>query len=203
MIATCAAAAEFCAERDIPCIYRTQARPDGPATGRGGRIDGAAQQHELLKRLKPSVLATRPGTHFTLAVDAYCQLTSPLRRYADLLMHQQLSAWLKIGRPVFSAGQLAQRFPDIERLSSLVKRVENESRRYWAIRWCEQHPEARIAGVVVRELGRRWVVELGALALQVPVAFARRVMPGEEVTLVITKAHARSDALQLALAPAP
>ncbi|PKN56880.1 MAG: hypothetical protein CVU56_13935 [Deltaproteobacteria bacterium HGW-Deltaproteobacteria-14] len=201
MIATCAATAQFCAESDIPCIYRTQARPDGSAGGRSGRVDGASLQYELLRRLKPSVLSTRPALHFTLAVDAYCQLTSPIRRYADLVMHQQLSGWLRTGRAPFTSGQLSQRFPDIERLSSLVRRVETESRRYWAARWCEQNPDARLAAHVVREIGRRWIVEVGALAVQVPVTFKRPVSSGEEVTLAIAAANARTGRLKLVEAP--
>ncbi|TNF31217.1 MAG: RNB domain-containing ribonuclease [Deltaproteobacteria bacterium] len=198
MIATCAATAQFCAEHQIPCIYRTQARPDGAAGGRGGRVDGASRQYELLRRLKPSVLSTKPALHFTLAVDAYCQLTSPIRRYADLLMHQQLAGWLKTGRAPFTNGQLMQRFGEIERLSSLVRKVESDSRRYWVTRWCEQHPDARLTGHVVRPLGRRWVVELSSLALQLPVTFKRRVAPGEEVTLAVAAADARGEVLRLA-----
>lgn len=201
MIATCAATAQFCAENDIPCIYRTQARPDGPAGGRTGRVDGASQQYDLLRRLKPSVLSTRPALHFTLAVDAYCQLTSPIRRYADLVMHQQLAGWLRTGRAPFTSGQLSQRFPDIERLSSLVRRVETESRRYWAARWCEQNPDARLPAHVVREIGRRWIVEVGPLAVQVPVTFKRPVSSGEEVTLVVAAANARAGQLKLVEAP--
>jgi len=201
MIATCAGAAQFCAEYDIPCIYRSQARPDGSAGGRAGRVDGPSRQYELLRRLKPSVLSTRPGLHFTLAVDAYSQLTSPIRRYADLVMHQQLAGWLRTGHAPFSSGQLAQRFGEIERLSSLVRKVESDSRRYWATRWCEQHRDARLDGQVVRELGKRWIVEVTALAIQVPITFKRRVSPGQRVTLVVAKADARHERLKLVEAP--
>ncbi|MFO0750701.1 MAG: ribonuclease catalytic domain-containing protein, partial [Myxococcota bacterium] len=102
LVATCAAAAEYCVDRGIPCLYRTQAAPDEPVPAtdpRTGRIDDPARQYELLRRLKPSQLKTTADAHFTLGVGAYTQLTSPIRRYADLLMHQQIAAVLRTGRP--------------------------------------------------------------------------------------------------------
>lgn len=199
MIATCAAAAELCVEQDIPCIFRSQARPDGGGLPLGGRVDGVVDQLELLRRLKPAVLGTRAAAHYTLGVGAYCQLTSPIRRYVDLLMHQQLTGWLKHGRPPLTAGQLTQAFPEIERVTSLARRVESDSRRYWGIRWLEQHPGHVLAGTVLREVGRRWLVELPELALQVPVNLPRRPVPGQAVHLAVARADARADRLQLRL----
>ncbi|HRE90275.1 MAG TPA: RNB domain-containing ribonuclease, partial [Myxococcota bacterium] len=76
MVATCSGAAVYCAERQIPCVYRTQAAPDDPtqkghAANRAinpssGLVDDAALQYELLRRMKPSVLTTTPGPHWTL-----------------------------------------------------------------------------------------------------------------------------------------
>ncbi|MCB9735719.1 MAG: RNB domain-containing ribonuclease [Deltaproteobacteria bacterium] len=198
MIATCAGAAEFCIDRQIPSIFRTQASPDGGDFGGSGqRVDDPAAQNELLRRLKPTVLSTNPGRHFTLGVEAYCQLTSPLRRYADLLMHQQLAGWLKTGRTPFTAGALSGRFPEIERRAALVKRVEAESRRYWSLRYLEQNPGLELVARPVREAGRRWIVELPELAIQVPMALSPRPRVGEVLTVRVAKVDARADKLVL------
>lgn len=198
MIATGAGAAEFCLDRQIPSIFRTQPAPDGgDFSGSGQRVDDPAAQSELLRRLKPTVLSTNPGRHFTLGVDAYCQLTSPLRRYVDLLMHQQLSGWLKTGRTPYTAGALAGRFPEIERRAALVKRVEAESRRYWTLRYLEQNPGLELMARPVREAGRRWIVELPELAIQVPMALTPRPRVGEVLKVHVAKVDARADKLVL------
>ncbi|MBL7006543.1 MAG: RNB domain-containing ribonuclease [Spirochaetia bacterium] len=50
---------------------------------------------KLRKKFKPSALRVSPDVHSGLGVDAYSKVTSPLRRYLDLLVHQQLRAFSK------------------------------------------------------------------------------------------------------------
>ena len=38
--------------------------------------------------------SSQPGRHAGLGLDQYVQATSPLRRYLDLVVHQQLRAFL-------------------------------------------------------------------------------------------------------------
>lgn len=53
----------------------------------------------LKKTLKPVVYSTKPMPHFGLAYsDGYCQILSPGRRYADLLMQRILHSLLAEGR---------------------------------------------------------------------------------------------------------
>jgi len=201
MIATCAAAAQLCVDHQIPCIFRAQAAPEGAPEHGGERIVDPASQYDVLRRLKPSTMGTRPARHFTLAVDAYCQLTSPLRRYTDLVMHQQLAGWLRSGFPPLSSGDLEARARAVESAVSAIRRVEAESRRFWALRWLEAHPGAELTARAVREAGRRWIVEIMELAIQVPMALPRRPVLGEPMTVVATRVDARAD--RLTLKPCP
>ncbi len=53
----------------------------------------------LLATLKPALYSAQPGPHFGLAIDeAYTHFASPVRRYADLLIHRLLHAVFKHGR---------------------------------------------------------------------------------------------------------
>ncbi len=196
MIAACSGAAQFCVEQEIPCIFRTQATPDGVLAAHGNVTDQAAQ-HAILKRLKPSVLTTKVSGHFTLGVAAYTQLTSPLRRYTDLLMHQQLSRWLASRQPAYSLGQLRGAFEPIERSTTAIRRVENESKRFWAIRYLERHFDLKLEGQIVRELGRRWLVELDLLGMTVPIKLKGPTAIGDRLVLEVEAADARADRLVL------
>jgi len=200
MVATCAAAAELCVERAIPCLYRTQAAPDDPTPAtdpKTGRIDDPARQYELLRRLKPSALTTNASSHFTLGVSAYTQLTSPIRRYADLLMHQQLVAWLRTGRPVYSAKNLEAMIFEIGRRAGLVKRVESDSRRFFALRYLAQNPGQTLDARVLREVGKKTLIEVEKLNLQELVHLRKRRHAGEQVRLLVLAADARKDALEV------
>lgn len=207
MVATCTGAAVFCAERQIPCVYRTQAAPDDPtqkghAAGRAinptsGLVDDAALQYELLRRMKPSVLTTTPGPHWTLAVPAYTQITSPIRRYADLLMHQQLSSFLKTGRPAFSASRLDGQLAELGRRQVIARRVEQESRRYWALRYIEQNPGLTLTGTTLREIGKKTLVELAPIAIHELITLRRRHPIGHRLRFEVIECSARRDTIVL------
>lgn len=207
MVATCTGAAIFCAERQIPCVYRTQAAPDDPtqkghAAGRAinptsGLVDDAALQYELLRRMKPSVLTTTPGPHWTLAVPAYTQITSPIRRYADLLMHQQLSSFLKTGRPAFSASRLEGQLAELGRRQVITRRVEQESRRYWALRYIEQNPGLTLTGTTLRDIGKKTLVELAPIAIHELITLRRRHPVGHRLRFEVIECSARRDTIVL------
>jgi len=214
MVATCSGAATYCAERQIPCIYRTQAPPDD-APGKktmepagkdlasrainptSGLVDDAALQYDLLRRMKPSVLTTSVGGHWTLAVPAYTQITSPIRRYADLLMHQQLSAFLKTGRPAFTAARLEGQLTELFRRQAMVRRVEQESRRFWALRYLEQNPGQELEGTVLREVGKKTLIELSPIAIHELIQLRRRRQPGQKLRFEVIEVSSRNDAITL------
>ena len=53
----------------------------------------------LIATLKPALYSATPGPHFGLAIDdAYTHFTSPVRRYADLLVQRLLHAVFEFGR---------------------------------------------------------------------------------------------------------
>lgn len=200
MVATCTGAALFCADNQIPCIYRAQAPPDGApvvADPRTGRVDDAAQQYELLRRLKPSVLQLDAAPHWSLGVPAYTQVTSPIRRYADLLMHQQLAHFLKTGRPLFPPPKLQAHLFELGRRSAQVRKVEQESRRFYALRYLEQNPGTTLTATVLRELGKKTLCELQPIAIQELLQLKRRRPPGTVLRFEVIAADARKDHVQL------
>src|SRR5690625_1749727 len=68
-------------------------------------MDGARRDniffrlHQLRSYLMPSSLSLKRAPHFSLTLDGYSQVTSPLRRYVDLILHRQIKAHL-LGKDV-------------------------------------------------------------------------------------------------------
>lgn len=100
-------AAQWCNERGIPVLYRTQ--PGAPANAalihqytrdvyypllEAGIRPTEKQQRHLRSLLGGDDISTTPGPYFIMGVDMYTKATSPLRRYSDLVVHWQIEAAL-------------------------------------------------------------------------------------------------------------
>ncbi|MGJ8696419.1 MAG: ribonuclease R [Verrucomicrobiaceae bacterium] len=152
-----------------PCIYRTHGDPDpdrlnefaelarshgyqpGDLTNRRhiqeliDAAKGSLEEHAiklgLLKSMQRAVYAATPDGHYGLAKSDYCHFTSPIRRYADLIVHRSLQKFLdnppaKLDKLPNQEGceDIATHISETERTSASA---ENESRRMKMLEWLE------------------------------------------------------------------
>ena len=83
-------AALWASRRQLPFPYITQETGDLPAKP----LPGFAGSCQLRRCMRPRSVSAKPGYHWGLGLDGYSQVTSPLRRYTDLLAHQQIRSCL-------------------------------------------------------------------------------------------------------------
>src|SRR5436309_1592178 len=138
-------------KRAVPTIYRIHENPDpeklaefrefvlgfnytvGDVTHRAelqrllaatrGKPEEQALKVGLLKSLKRARYSPQPLGHYGLAKANYLHFTSPIRRYADLVVHRALgrdTAGTR-GRPARSAG--APRHPDMAEIASIAEHI--------------------------------------------------------------------------------
>lgn len=156
MVAANVCAAETLIARRGPCVFRVHAPPSPekldalrallktfgmslPAGNRlrPGDLDGALRRakdlpeapliHEqALRSLSRAEYATDNIGHFGLALAAYAHFTSPIRRYADLLVHRALIAALGFGHDGEAEGAawetVAEHITATERRAALAER---------------------------------------------------------------------------------
>ncbi len=126
MIAANEAVAEFLFEKDFPCIYRIHPNPDELklkslfkllektpiGTELPSEFDPKSLQHLLkivkgndmeflvnrllLRSMMQASYSPSLRYHFGLASECYCHFTSPIRRYADIMVHRFLKLALGI-----------------------------------------------------------------------------------------------------------
>lgn len=154
--------ARFCLERDIPIPYVAQAASDG---GEGPRPRGLAAMYARRRTFKPTRLSTTPEPHAGLGLPLYTRATSPLRRYSDLLVHQQIRGWLA-GRVPLTAQGVAERIAESELAAASIRRAERLSNLHWKLIYLKEHPGWRGEGVIVAKEERRHVVLIPELALE-------------------------------------
>jgi exoribonuclease-2 len=155
------AVARYLSENDIPAPFVSQPPPDEGATP-----ETMSQMFAYRKKFKRSGLHLEPGMHSGLGLEPYTRATSPLRRYSDLLVHQQLRAFIS-GTPLISEADMLARMAEAEQGGSNTSRAERLSNRHWTLIHMQQNPDAVYRGVVVDKRGDRGIVMLPELAIEV------------------------------------
>ena len=150
--------------------------------------------------MKPSQMGTQPASHSALGLDAYTQVTSPLRRYHDLQLHRQIKHHLEHGEALFDEERLQVIAASAQESSAASRRCERETTRYWLLRLLETKKGEQVSGQVVREQYGRSFIELDDTLLVVSVNTAGGLPLGSPVQVVIGHVDARRDMLSVRLA---
>jgi exoribonuclease-2 len=159
MLATGEAVAQMAIARGLPMPFTVQ--------DPGESMDPPQTLSEMFagrRRMRPSQPSTRPGPHAGLGLAAYVRVTSPLRRYLDLVAHQQLRAILA-GQPIMDESALIERIGAAEAVGGAVRRAEQLARQHWTLVYLQQQqPAWSGAGVIVEKTGLRATVLIPDLA---------------------------------------
>ena len=123
----------------LPLPYRGQAASTLPSAAQlAARSAGAVRNGAIKPCLQPGSSGIRPRQHFGLGLDAYVQVTSPIRRFTDFLAHHQLRAHQS--GEVWLAEAPLQHWLDRSLVGIRdVMRRSREDHRYWLHRWLQQH----------------------------------------------------------------
>ena len=147
---------ELLAERDIAALYRVQSY---------GKVR----------------MSVHPEPHEGLGVSCYAWMTSPLRRYVDLVNQWQLVAALSGARAPFARNSDAL-LSTLRAFEITYARYDEHQRAmesYWCLRWLLQEALREIDAVLLREN----LVRLAGLPLVVRVPSLPQAEPGTRVRL--------------------
>lgn len=143
-----------------------------------------------------------PRTHTLQGVDAYVQMTSPIRRYADLVAHYQLKAHLRGEPPPLSDSQVLRRAEVAQAMAREAQRVSRLSERYWVTHWFATRGSGEgFPALVLRALrgdngaSGLYSVLLEGTGLEVVTKLGRDCWPGERVLLEVQAARPRDGVL--------
>lgn len=147
------------AEKNVACMYRAQTQ---------GKVR----------------MTTSPLPHEGLGVPQYAWMTSPLRRYCDMVNQWQLIACLKGETPAFAqkSAELFAAMRDFEVTYGAYADFQRLMERYWCLRWLQQHGVTEIDATVRREQ----LVKLDHLPLMLRVpSLPAELPPGQRVHLAV------------------
>jgi exoribonuclease-2 len=160
------AVARWAIQEGIPIPFTTQAPP-----WMDERPRDLAGMYALRRASQPSQPSSLPGPHAGLGLPAYVQATSPLRRYLDLVVHQQVRAHL-CGGGLLDEAQILERVGETAATSASVRLAERLSRRHWTLVYLMDRPGWRGEAILVEKKGQRGTVLIPELDLdaQVPIS---------------------------------
>ncbi|MCJ1436206.1 hypothetical protein MMC27_005584 [Xylographa pallens] len=159
MLLTCEIAALWTSSRGIPVIYRgTRENPDLPSPYEYKRLVldplvGPNGVPPFLKTIEYMSLVGRayssvnPVRHQIIGTDAYTKVTSPLRRYGDMVAHWQIEAALRheaeTGKSLvgttdhsylpFSRAQVETALPHISKRESHISHAKRNAQLHWVM----------------------------------------------------------------------
>lgn len=205
MILASAALAEWGAANHVPLLHRTQdvAVPREYA----GIWTEPADMARILRALIPSTLEVAPRAHAALALSRYAPVTSPLRRYPDLVNEAQALHMLATGTPRWDAEALAALLEQVSPALEGAAQVQRFRPRYWKLLYFRQQGDKVWWPAVITEENEAFATvslpEQGLIVRGRRKLFDERAAPGMRVMVRLGKVQPLYNEIQiLEVAPA-
>lgn len=199
MILASSALAEWGAAHAVPLLHRTQdvAVPREYA----GVWQAPEDLARILRALIPSTLEVEARPHAALALPRYAPVTSPLRRYPDLINEAQALHMLATGSPRWDKAALSALLEQVSPALEAAGQVQRFRPRYWKLLYFRQQGDKMWwPGVITEENEAFATVSLPEQGLFVRgrrKLFDERAAPGMRVRVRLGKVQPLYNEIQI------
>ena len=175
-------AARFAFKNQIPFMYVSQEAPDFPDS----LPEGWAGQFARIKCMRKRSVGITPAPHAGLGLSFYSQVTSPLRRYGDLISHEQLRAFID-GRRLISKDDMLARVAAGDAASIAAKKASRQSDTHWKLVYLLQNPENVYEAFCIDKRGNDALFLIPSLAMQATMHNCSDVKLNDRAELKVSK----------------
>ncbi len=193
-------AGSYSQEHNLPVPFRSQPQPELPPEEELLQLPAGPVRFCALRRCMPrSEMGITPGRHAGLGLNIYTQVTSPIRRYTDLLTHFQLKAHLRGEQPPFSSNQLQEIIYSVTASAYEATLVERQTNRYWGLEYLRRNADCIWQVLVLRWLredDNLGIILLEDLGLELPHRFERSVNLGDRLNVMVARADPQRDEIR-------
>lgn len=155
------AAARFAFKHDIPFQYISQEAPELPQK----LPSGLAGEYKKRRAMRPRTVGTIPSMHAALGLAMYGQVTSPLRRYGDLVSHRQLLNFID-KKPLTEASELILQIAAGDEAARACMYASRSSRQHWTLVYLLQNPGWTGTAVIIDAIGKKAHIFIPSLAYE-------------------------------------
>lgn len=190
-------AARFCSENKIPIFFRTQAEPIE-------RFPEESLEHifyifQQRRKLSPLQISTSPNPHSSLGLDVYTQVSSPIRRYLDLMVQRQMTDFLVGLNPTFDEKGLDEIRMTVGPVLKHIDTIKRNRLRYWTIKFLRQNLGKTFRAFILDTLKSKYRIVLKDffLVTEIKRRNGEIFKPGEEINVELIKADPWEDQIDL------
>ncbi len=160
---------DFFRKNDVPALFRSQVQDIDPEARNINPLDTLFPL-KVIKHLKPTFVTLMPQVHKSLGVDSYVQITSPIRRYTDILMQRQLVSWLKEEKVFYNEAELQDTNARVSLTTREIKNAQRSRVRYWLIRYILQNEIRGATGYISSKKYNRFNVYIPEFLIELPLS---------------------------------
>lgn len=195
-------AGKYLKDRQIPGIFRSQPEPI-PEDAKSLDETDPLYPTRIVRFLRGPRVGLAPEPHMSLGLDVYTQVTSPIRRYTDLIMQRQIVSDLMWGEEAYSEEELENLYPMIETGVRDKRAVERQREKYWLYKYLKTLEGREIEGIVSSVTGTRVSVYLPEFLFESPVNSGSIAAPeeGKKIRLIVQKVDPLRKTLRLVPVP--
>ncbi len=194
-------AAKYGQDHNLPLPYRGQPQPELPPEEELILIPVGPARSCAVRRCMPrSEMSTSPSRHAGLGLNTYSQVTSPIRRYTDLIAHFQIKAHLRGDELPFTVERLQEVMLGLGTNIYEANMLERQTNRYWTLEYFNRSTEREWDAIFLR-----WLREDESLALimiedlgiELAMKFPRWADIGERIQVQVVLVDPRQDIIHL------
>ena len=193
-------AGDYCKKNNIPVPFRGQPQPELPSEEELLLLPAGPVRSCALRRCMPKgEMATIPYRHSSLGLDYYTQVTSPIRRYTDLLTHFQIKAHLSNQSLPFTLDMMQNILYSVTLSAQEASFVERQTNRYWGLEFLRRNTDQVWQGLVLRWLREDeglGIILLEELGLELPHYFERSVQLGDHINVQVSRSDPYRDEIR-------
>ena len=194
-------AASALVEANVPGLFRYQEEPYRRVlqeTQGEYSLFHCLQQRKYLNRVGWSL---EPQPHSGMGLEYYTNLTSPLRRFIDLIIQRQVKSIATGTKPQYTRDQIAELLTYVEPALKKAQKVQFLRRRYWLLKYLETQNEKKYEAIYLYSHIRyhRFFIKELMLETDLIDSSVHKLSPGQEVLTRIKQVNAREDILKFEL----
>ncbi|MFO8047708.1 MAG: RNB domain-containing ribonuclease [Desulfosudaceae bacterium] len=191
-------AADFLRDNDMPAVFRAQ-QETRQRVVKKQELPGTLFQNWVQRKMMSRVkLGTEPRRHAGLGVERYVTVTSPIRKYLDLVTQRQLKAALGTGQP-YAAGEIMALVEALTQRLWQVGRIQQARQRYWILKFLEARVGSTEEALILDCYKNEYAVLLPEYLLECRMSriSGAKLKPQDQIRVTIQHVNAFNNAISI------